>query len=166
MGIGSEIYSGAAGFGQFWSFIQATIGSLISIGLVIAGIYVLYHKSHMKKVIGKSVQPSNCTTQKTEQGPIQMCMTEVSYVVDGKTYTRLFSGNTEYAKIGMNIIVYYNPSNPIDAEIETIQSWVGWMLIGFALLITVGSWAWVWLTRKYKFVAAASGTMDVYNLLT
>ena len=166
MGVGSEIYSGAAGFGQFWSFIKAIIASFIAIGLVIAGIYILYHKSHLKLVIGKNLKPSMCTTQNTQQGPIQMCSTEVSYMVDGKTYTRSFSGNTEYAKTGMDVKVYYNPADPTDAEIEPIPTWVAWMLFGFAILIVIGSWFWVWLTRKYKCVAAATGTMDVYGLLT
>lgn len=166
MDVGSEIYSGAAGFGQFWSFIKAVVASLIAVGLVIAGVYILYHKSHLKQVIGKNLKPSVCTTQTTKQGPIQMCNTEVSYIVDGKVYKRSFSGNTEYAKPGMDVTVYYNPANPSDAEIEPIPSWMGWMLIGFAVLLVVGSWAWVWLTRKYKFVAAATGTMDAFGLLT
>jgi hypothetical protein len=38
-------------------------------------------------------------------------------------------------------------------------------MIGGAILLVILSWVWVWLTQRYKFLAAAEGAKGVYQFM-
>ena len=162
----SGIYSGAAGFGRLYATFSAIAATIFAIGLVIGGIYVIYHRSHLSEVVGKVTKPSyGCVTVHNKNGATTTCKVDVTFTVDKKVYNKTFTSSTQYAKVGMDVNVFYNPSNPEDAEIDPLAKWIGWAMIGGAVFLVVASWGWVWLTQRYKFLAAAEGVKGAYDIL-
>lgn len=87
-----------------------------------------------------------------------VCTTRISYTLkDGTILENIrISGDRKYMK-NDKIVVYYNTTNPSNPIVNLIPSWAGWVFIGVALFIIIGSWLTVYLTQRYKVAAAASG---------
>lgn len=155
------LYTGAATFGKVWSIFSAVAATLIAIAMILGGIYIIYHRAHLVSVKGKVTKSNyDCVTQKNTK----TCQVNVEYSVSDKKYNKTFTASSTY-KTGDDILVYYDPSDPTDSEIEPIQKWVGWALIGGAVFIALSSWIWVYLVERYKFLAAAQGVKGVYDIL-
>ena len=157
------VYSGVATFGIIYSTISAIVATLIAVGLLIFGIYVLYNNFHLTQVDGVADDASVCTGG----GPngAESCTTLITYVVAGKTYAGSFNGYTTYPK-GATVPVFYNPSNPNDSEIERFPMWAGWAMIVGAVFVAVLPWVWVYFARAYKPFAALTGVVDLVSLFT
>lgn len=163
-GVGTQLYTGAADVGKIWATISAVLATVVAVGMVLGGIYIIYHRSHLKYVTGKVTKSSyNCVKQSTKNGAITTCKVNVSYSIDGKSFMKTFTSSTLY-KVGDDVDVYYDPTDPKDTEINPIPKWIGWALIGGAAFIVVSSWIWVWLVNRYKFLAAAQGVKGVVDL--
>lgn len=166
MAIGDDVYSGAAGFGRFYTTMTAVISTIVGLLLFAVGIYIIYHRSHLKTVNGQVLDNSKCNTTVNQNNGqyVKSCLTHVGYNVDNIPYDQqLNSGSNEYSK-GQGIIVYYDPVNPKEAEINPIPKWIGYFVSGLALLIIIWAWVWVWITKKYKFAAAAKGTAGAIEM--
>jgi len=163
--IGEQIYSGTATFGKIWAVASAIFGTIISIVMLIIGISVISHKSHLRSVPGQVMEDAECTTTDSQQQTFTTCRTKISYEVDGVTYTpTVDSGSFQYTA-GTEVTVWYSPSSPERPELNPFPKWVGWMLIIFAFLICIGVWIWVWVTRKSKVAAAAGGAIELVSLI-
>ena len=159
--LGNEIYSGAAGFGRIEAWISAIIGTIIAIIAIIFGIYIIIHKGHLKSVTGTVTKSSyGCTTttdtSNNKTTTTTICSFNVSYTVDAQTYNKTFS-STDTLSEGDNVIIWYDPKNPDKAEYNPAPTYVGWLIIGIALFVSLGLWLWVWITNRSKFAAAAGG---------
>ena len=162
--IGSEIYSGAAGFGRIYAWISAIIGTLIAIGMIIGGVYIIQHKSHLKSVDGIVTKASyDCSTKTNDKNTTTTCKFDVSYTVD-KSYNKTFSSTDTFSKDD-KITIWYDPNHPDIGEFNPPDKWIGWLLIGIAFLIVFSVWFWVWLTKRSKFAAAAGGASAVINMI-
>jgi len=163
--IGNEIYSGAADFGKIYAIISAIIGTLISIGMIIFGIYIIQHKNHLVSVDGQVTTASyDCSIPTTNQNTYTTCKFDVMYQVSNQSYTKTFS-SVETFSVGDKVTVWYDPNHPEQGEYNPPSKNIGWALIGFGVLIIIGSWFWVWMTRRYKFAAAAGGTAAAINMI-
>jgi len=165
-GIIDNIYSGTASFGKVWSIITAVFAVIIAIAMIVGGIYVIWHKSHLKEVQGTVVKSSyNCSTHTDKDGnKSTSCKVNVQYTVDGERYVKEFSTATQYQQ-GTEITVYYDPKDPHDAYIEPVPKAIGYLLIFGALLMAGGAIAWAYFAQKYKVVAAAAGARGIYDFI-
>lgn len=163
--LGSEIYSGAAGFGRIYAWISAIIGTVTAIGMIIIGIYIIQHKSHLLSVNGKVTKASyDCSTQTQNKSTTTTCKFDVTYSVNDKNYTKTFS-STDILSVDEIVTIWYDPNHPEQGEYNPVPVGIGWALIIFAAFILIGVWFWVWLTGRYKFAAASSGAAAAINLI-
>ena len=164
--VGEEIYSGTASAGKIFAIIGAIGTTLLALFLIIVGIYIINHRSHLKSVKGKVAEDSTCVTTQTGQNTQTTCNTKIIYTIDGKQYNEtLDTGFTKYNK-NDPITVYYSPKTPNKPEVNPLSKSVGWVLIVISLLMMIGSWFWLYLTEKYKVVAAAGGAGGLLNIAT
>lgn len=161
-GLGDEIYSGASSFGLVYSLIGAIIGTIVSVIMIIGGIYMLFKKVNTVPVSAKIVGV-NCVQG---QNDIRNCNINVTYTYNNKVENKYiqYSGNVIYTN-NQELTVYVNKDNDSEVYIEQPSpKTIGSMLITFGLFILIGVWIWYWLTKKYKFLAAAQGVSGAYNL--
>lgn len=170
--LGDQLYSGSAEVGIIWSLISAIIATIIGIFLIIAGIYILVKKSTLQEVSGTviSADPPSCGSQPYNVGnqPTYSCNLTVSYTVNDTHFQKIiwYSGSVIYSP-GQSITIYYNPNNPGNPSLTgAVPHFVGGILIFMGLLMAVASWFWYYMSRKYKFVAAAEGASAAYSLIT
>lgn len=152
--LGSEIYSDAASFGRVYAIIGAVFASLFSLMFIIGGIYIIYHKSHLKSVTGTVTSDSLCTQLDKNS---TSCSVNYTYTIKDKNYSGTSTSSTSYKK-GNKITVWYDPNHPgVHSEIDIPSKTIGVVAIIMGILIAIAAWVGVYLTRKYKFAAAASG---------
>jgi len=152
--LGSEIYSDAASFGRVYAMIGAIFGTLISIMFIIGGIYIIYHKSHLKSVNGTVISDSICNQLDKNS---KSCSTTYTYTINGKNYKGTSTSSNGYKK-SENIKIWYDPNHPsVNPEIDIPSKTLGVVLIIIGIITVISAWVGVYLTRKYKFAAAASG---------
>lgn len=119
--------------------------------------------------MGDVTNDPHCTPHSDDQSSTQYRCVEVdvSYVVNGKKYnmTKSTDSPMDYGK-GSRVEVFYDPSNPKHAELSSDNSHVvGWIALVMGLLVLIGSWFWIWMTWKYKFVAAAGGVAGAADMI-
>lgn len=162
-----EIYSGTASFGRIWAVVSAVLGTLMGIFFMVVGVYVIFHKSHLKSTDGDVVKDSECTTTTEDGKTYTHCSTTVDYKVNDQEYTnkQVDTGSTKFVQGTKNIEIWYSPAKPENPEYNPIPVSFGWVIIFISLLIVISSWFWVWLTRKYKMAAAFEGATGIYSIL-
>lgn len=162
--LGSEVYGDVASFGRIWAIMGAVFATLIAIVMIVSGVYIVNHRSHLKKTQAVALDNSSCTTTGSNQDKTTSCKTRVSYKAGSTPETATVISTTSYTK-GETLDVWYDPNHPDHAEADPVPSVIGWFLIVGAILMGVGSWVWVWITGRYKFAAAATGTAEAANLI-
>ena len=163
--LGNEIYSGAAGVGKIYAWISAVIGTIIAIGMIIFGIYIIQHKSHLVSVDGIVTKDSyDCSTQTQNQTTTETCKFNVDYIVNSKNYNITFSSTSKFSN-NETVTIWYDPNHPEQGEFNPPSKGIGWGVIVLAIIVLFGVWFWVWLTGRYKFAAAAGGAAAAINLI-
>ena len=162
-----ELYSDSASFGRFMSVVGLVIGSVVSIGLVGAGIFVLTKKNPNTKSAMAVVDSATCVPS-SSPGTFN-CTLEVTFPLTGSgsgmfddlyVHTTISTSDSKVMYIkGQKIEVWYDPNNPTQNVLtfEPNFKFMGWLLIlaGAAVVGIAGFWYWV--TRKYKFAATVFG---------
>jgi hypothetical protein len=156
--LSNEIYSGAAELGRMRAVFSAIFGTLISIFMIIGGIYIIDHRSHMKSIQATVTTDSLCSPVSADpKNTEKSCLTKVKFTVDNNDHFTSVTSNKSFKKDD-TVEVYYNPAHPDeDTEMEPIPKSLGWIIIIFAVIILISVWGWVWITNKNKFAAAATG---------
>ena len=173
--LGSEIYSGAASFGRGMAIFGAVMSTLIGIGMVIGGIYILLHKDKSKHVLATVVGCSidgasgkDCCTSFVDYNGFRQydCNLRLNYTVNGKEYNNpLYISSQRGYVSGDFLKISYDEKNPNSIKADVgYPYFLGWVLIGLAVLVIAGSWFWVWLTGRYKFAAAVGGARGAWDL--
>jgi len=163
--LGNQVYSGTASFGVLVSSFRAVLGTILGILMFIGGVYLTRYRSRMKYITGKVSESSSCNTKYYSTSGSKynnsreelVCTTPVKYEIKGKKYTHNLTTNSNKYKKGNNIKIWYNPSKPGIPQYSPISIWMGIGLIMLSILIILGSWITVWLTRKYKLYGAVVG---------
>jgi len=176
MDLGKDIYSGAAAYGQFNAFIGLIFGFIIGVILISIGTYLIVtNKGHYQSVNGvilNDPSPPSCTAGSTTPNtpPSYSCDIWVQYVINNQTEKkRLMSTNNNSPLVaGNSVTLYYDPSNPNDTlttNNPTDLKILAWGFIVFGIILMIGSVISFYVTRKYKFAAAAQGIAGAYNLI-
>jgi len=160
--IGRAIYSGSAELGRVSAIIGAVFATLIGIGLVVASIFMLTHKSKLTSETEGVVITSDCSGDGNGT-----CTVKASFM-DHPTerfVTASVENNVSY-RSGDRIAVYFDPSNPVDASFQSDSTNVaGWIFLAIGIFITIVAWLSVWLTQRSKIYAAATGVSTVAGAL-
>lgn len=161
-GIGTEVYSGMAEYGKIRSGISLVFVTIIALVFIIIGGYLAFRKeTYTRKVIGK-IEKSECTVVTRGDKKSYNCSLEIKYKVNDKEYTlnTISESSTQYV-VGNNIDVYVNEENHSDASIQSGYKKIGWIMIGIALVIWIGTALHFYFSLKYKGFAAFTGASDV-----
>jgi hypothetical protein len=161
--LGNDLYSGASSAGKIWTLIIAIISTIISLIMIALGVYIIYHKNHLKSIDGKVLKSSyNCiagpsrATSSVPSPPSMSCKFDARYEVDNQNYTKTFSSLNSYA-IDDKVTVWYDPNHPDRSEFDPPSKSVGWVIIGISLFILLSAWFIYWLSRRNKFISASIG---------
>lgn len=167
--LGQELYSSSASFGKILALLSAIIGTVVGVGMIAGGIYILSKKRDTySEVLGKIIQVNgensgSCSSTLFQGQDIENSMTctiTVTFNYNGKTYQHdiNYNGVFNYS-VGHEVKLYIKNNNANDVVLskKTIPVFIGWILIAFALLIVLGGWLWYWVTTKSKIAAAAGG---------
>jgi hypothetical protein len=173
MGVGDDIYTGASEYGKIMALIGAVIGTFMSIVLIIFGIiFILSKPLYTGEVDGTITNEPQCipvttTSNNTTTTRFNCNGIDVDYKVEGKDYKSegLFHTNDFALKKGNKLKLFYKPENPADVITDSDNKHVlGGIMIGSAVFILVGVWAWFFITKYSKFASAAGGAASAYNL--
>lgn len=167
--LGSKLYSGTAAFGRIEALLGAIFATVLGLAAVIAGIYLIRHKTTLTKhVLGEVVQ-ATCTPLGKDNTIKYYCDSlRVTYKIGDKSFTINSSLPERDSPImkGDSITVYYNPSSPENGKLLSDNTHIlGWALLVGGILIPAGSWLWYWLTRRYQVAAAVGGVSAGLDLL-
>lgn len=175
MGVGEELYSGSAGFGRIMSIIRAIVGTLIGIGFIIGGVMLIRHqKKRTASVTGQVENEANDPITCNYDDHTYDCSNiKASWVVNGKTYnnksdpfswsgTQSMSNKTK----GASLTIYYDPDDPNNASLSDVpEHLLGWVLLVLGIIMIIGGWIWVLVTRRSKGAAAATGVASAVGMI-
>ena len=132
---------------------------------MIIGIVLIFRKNAYSSTVIGTVNSSTCTPSTVNGVVSNICQVTISYTVNNIVYTNIISSSTNYTT-NQTVSLSYDPTNPINSVIgpPTTTTTLGIGLVIGAIIVVSFAWLWVYLTKKYKFLAAATGTEDVLNI--
>ena len=168
------MYSGTVTFGRVMAIIGAVVATLIGIGLIIFGGILTTHKTQFSaSVQGKVIDSSMCVPTNNDDGSVsETCMVTAKYNIGSQCEPCVIAGTVTSSDpstylVDMPITVYYDPSDPKQASLNSDDSKVGgWVMIAIGVIMIIFSWLWVWITRKYKIAAAVGGVTSGLDILS
>jgi len=180
--LADDIYDQSAAFGRFMALIGLIIGSLIGGGMIIGGVYLLATDSKYdadttatihKVQCGGNISESSCTnsgsgrhnntssTSNCQTKNVKDCNMTIGYSVNNKEYKSNVQERvdaTVFPEEGSTRKVYYNSKDPTQVSQGRFpRKVVGWILLGIGILVVAGAAISFYITRRFKFAAAASG---------
>lgn len=163
-----NVYDGAAQVGLFMGYVNLIVSIIISIILISIGIYLIITTSPRTEIVTGQVINNNCNYA-TNKGYIsqEICIPVIKFVVNNVSYSKTIDVMNKHYSIGQPVDILYNPKNPYDCTIKTIftRGTTGSILIGIAVIILLIGIIHFYITRKYKFAAAANGVGAVTDIL-
>jgi hypothetical protein len=168
----NQVYSDVASFGRGYAFIGAIFATVIGVLLLGGGIYFIQKEDPDKgQATGKITQIlSDACKGGSKNNP--SCKYMVKFQAPDphsphkeKKYTAsVFSFH--YYQVGDTTEVFYNPDNPSQAELnKKPYKMVGGLMLAISAFVIFGSWLNYYLSRRYKFYAAAGGVAGGLNLV-
>ena len=114
---------------------------MFSIILFIAAWYLL-SSNKTSQVMGKVVSMTGCYMKSSGDSKrpysAEMCSFEISYKVGETTYTIYTEDNKNKYPINSTVKVFYDPTNPWDANLtEDTKKLIGWACVFFGLMIMI-----------------------------
>lgn len=171
-GLGSEIYSGAVEFGRIRSIMGVIIGTIIGIACIIGGIALIIKKIKLNSsIMGTIVNDPSCreSTDKNSDFMYNCNNILVNYTLNNTKYVlknAIIDSRIKYKK-GDKIKVYYQSNKPSNGSLLSDNTHVaGWFIFIIGVLILAGSWFWLIMAMRYKFVAAAEGVAGAADLVS
>lgn len=178
--VGSEIYSGAAQLGRISSIIGLGAAVIIAGMLVIGGIRASQHRdslSAMAVATIKRVVSLSCGAPVAGAGMIGpigdgMCHYDIEYVTAAGVRVLAKLAARDRFMEHQQVPIHYDPQNVQSVEIATAyispsqSEKIGMVMILFALLLVGAAAANYYLTRNYKFYAAAQGVAGGVRIIS
>lgn len=159
----SDLYTDAASFGRIVTAIGLVIGILFGGAILVYGIYTIMankqnvHSAHEDA----QIKSCKCTTHVVDSKVMYKCNLII------QTSKGAFPFNidsvTNYQSVD-SISVYYDPQNPSDISMTSTQINAS-VLIGFGLFIIFIAWLSFYLSRRFKFYAAATGAKTLWKIV-
>jgi hypothetical protein len=153
----SVFYSGLATFGKIRTLVSAIIITIICIGLIIYGFIHMSDKKKLTNATYARITSIQCNEK-------NMCNMEVSYTLDGHTYTNKFSQQNPQITASQ-IRIMFDPANPAHSEVELMSSNTEWVIIGVSAVVICIAWLAFYLSVKYKLFAAIEGGVGIARFL-
>lgn len=176
MGVGSELYSGAAGLGKTMSWVSLIIGCIIALILVSVGSYFMFHNTDNNwATVNATVTSATCTPITNNGTTIYSCSLNVEYSTsdskvltgeensNGKLSGQVILSNTNAYTTGDNVTIQYSLSNPTTIREPSDSKLAAWISYGTAIFIVLAVTLNWYLANHSKLYAAASGTSTVLN---
>lgn len=161
--ITETLYETSAEVGKFIAHFQFAFGVLISIILIVVGVYVLRSKSltgsGTAKVTAVLCNSSNVATNTP-------CTATVQFVAgDG---TQQFATIQGTYSVGQDVQINYDPKYPtnVNSGKQMSKRTVGIIMITIGGLMLIAISVWYYLILKYKPVAAFSGIGNFTSTLS
>lgn len=159
-GIASQSYNGIASFGKIVAVIGAVITTIICIIVIIFGLITIFDKNP-KQATQATITSVICYDMYEQNTHKYICSLHLNYMVNGQAYTAVLDNQklNQLYTVGQTITIYYDPRNP-DRNIQIsapLSKNSARLMIYIAVGVMLLSWGWVWLTRRYKFLAAVQG---------
>jgi hypothetical protein len=161
----SEVYDGAATFGQFMALLALIVGSIVSSILLLVSLYLLTRTSNYKSTSATVVSVTSCSnvsssSYEKNQESIQ-CQVAFKYTVDSKEYTNTITTGPQ--NVGSTVTLRYDVKNPNNVTNNLISKDIlGWILFGFAILIIAGVSLNYYIAQRFKFAAAGNGVTSLF----
>lgn len=174
-----NVNDGAAAVGRTMSLVSM-IGSVI-VGAVLISISIwLFTKpvDHAGRVDAKVVTVKSCkkeldgspTGTKNKQSTYtSTCELVIEYVVNGIAYKEDYTiSGSKFYSVGETIPIRYNVKNPKDFVQGKVSSKrIGAIITLVIGLAVIGGGVFTWyMSRKYKFYAAAQGYGEAYDIIS
>lgn len=171
-GIGEALYDDAAALGRFWSYIIFGFIIFIAIILLFTGISKSFSNSVHTETVLATVTNTNCTPIKTQKGDviIHKCNVSVKYELNGKTYEipSVMTEDQTIINLGQKLTLYYNPNNPNDVSSisrnQEKQTGGGLIILSFVMIAFAS--LFLWMSLKFKFLAAIQGGSFIRNIIS
>jgi hypothetical protein len=165
------MYSSAAEFGRIMAIIGLVLAIIMGIGMIVFGIIIIVNSSKYTSVTGTVEGDSSCQTtttyDKNGNSNVQTsCTTKVTYNVSGTKYTNTFNTDGTSYKDQDTLTVYYQTNDPSQSQTNLVPAYVGWILIGAAVLIMVMAAVWVWVTIVNRFGAIVGATSAAVGMVS
>jgi hypothetical protein len=151
-------------FGLTMVYIKASGIIFFSLIIFVIGLIALLNPKQKMTEAEGIVSDSECKPS-GDKNATNNCNFKVKFKdAENKEYTVFINTNTTKTySSNDNIKVYYDPKNPSDASIETdyIYSYIIYILmIIFGVVGFISAIVWIFISRKYSFLAQAEG-LDV-----
>lgn len=160
----SEVYDGAATFGQFMALLALIVGSIVSFILLLVSLYLLTRTSNYISTTATVMSVTNCSnvSSSSEKGKdIIQCQVALKYTVDSKEYTNTITTGPQ--NVGSTVTVRYDVKNPNNVTNNLISKGIlGWILFGVALFILAGVSLNYYIAQRFKFAAAGNGVTSIF----
>ena len=165
----SEVVDGLATYGRFTAKVSAVIITLLACGGVGFGIFLLKKRGGQLTALATATDPSTCTQNRfaTARGGTRLereCTTAVAYNAAGQEHKSSITSSKSYAP-GDKLDVFYDATSAHDPSATRVPWFAGWAVIGGSILLAIFSWVWVFVTRRYRIAAAATGANQALGAL-
>lgn len=162
----SEVYDGAATFGQFMALLALIVGSIVSSILLLVSLYLLTRTSNYKSTSATVVSVTSCSNVSSSSSyennkELIQCQVAFKYTVDSKEYTNTITTGPQ--NVGSTVTLRYDVKNPNNVTNNLISKGIlGWILFGFAILIIAGVSLNYYIAQRFKFAAAGNGVTNIF----
>ena len=162
----SEVYDGAATFGQFMALLALIVGSIVSSILLLVSLYLLTRTSNYKSTSATVVSVTSCSNVSSSSSyennkELVQCQVAFKYTVDSKEYTNTITTGPQ--NVGSTVTLRYDVKNPNNVTNNLISKGIlGWILFGFAILIIAGVSLNYYIAQRFKFAAAGNGVTSIF----
>lgn len=162
----SEVYDGAATFGQFMALLALIVGSIVSSILLLVSLYLLTRTSNYKSTSATVVSVTSCSNVSSSSSyennkELIQCQVAFKYTVDSKEYTNTITTGPQ--NVGSTVTLRYDVKNPNNVTNNLISKGIlGWIFFGFAILIIAGVSLNYYIAQRFKFAAAGNGVTSIF----
>lgn len=162
----NQVYDDAAELGRIYTTIGLVIAIVLGLILLSVGLYLIFGKNVHTDMVMAQIKTISCGgTTVINNNTTRNCSTTLSFNYKDKDYSvsdfsYTYGGNSDpNSLIGTSIKVFVDPNNPIDVSTisKSTDRTMGFIVLGFSLLLVGGAILHWWLARKSKFMAAAEG---------
>lgn len=156
MSLLENVYSGTATFGRYYALFSAIIVTIISVIMLSIGLYFVIkpytkYTATVTKIIPGGIEITYEDSTKDSKGTTKEGTIHISTSASN-TYT-----------VGQHIDIYVSSNGNISLTNLTMM---GGILIGIAIIISLISWIWYWITTRSKIAATVEGVIGGVNLIS
>lgn len=150
-------YDASSSVGKIGTILSTIFGNFVLFIILVIGIFMVRSKDTKTASINAIVTKATCNTSIVDKRTSTTCLVTIEYTVGEKKYTKDYT-SYNVVNVDQTIHIRYDPANPNDFTAETVKAkTAGWIMIGLAIILMIGSWVWLWFVMSYKAAAAAAG---------